>query len=106
MPAKYIDRRGIKARQLAARAGVSVRTVQRATSKPRAQWLQEKADEREAMRAFHDDEGHSWSETADHFGLEMSTVRQRAFRARKERAREAEEKAKGPTLFDVEKWND
>ena len=50
------------------------------------------------MRAYHDDEGHSWTEAARHFGVHVDTVKQRAYRARKERAREAEEAARGPML--------
>ncbi|MBC9706336.1 MAG: hypothetical protein H9W81_15465 [Enterococcus sp.] len=38
--------------------------------------------------SLHDDEIHSWSQTAKHFGLSISTVQQRAQRARKERAEE------------------
>ena len=45
------------------------------------------ATERESIRAFHDDAGHSWPETAEHFGLHVDTVKRRAYRARKERAR-------------------
>ena len=65
------------------------------------------ADEREAIRAFHDDAGHSWTETAEHFGLHLNTVKQRAYRACKERAAEREEaerkarEANEPPLFEA-----
>lgn len=72
------------AKEAAKRAGTSERTAQRWTSRTRAEWLQQKAEEREAIRAYHDDEDHSWSETARHFRLSIDTVKQRAYRARKE----------------------
>ncbi|WCC79411.1 hypothetical protein O6R08_07745 [Cutibacterium equinum] len=97
-----VPRNGRTTKEAAEITGLSTRSIQRWTSVPRDQWLQEKADEREAMRAYHDDEHHSWSETGRHFGIDPSTARRRAFRARKERAREAEEAAKGPTLFDID----
>lgn len=66
--------------------GVSKRTVQRLTSKSRQQYLQEQAERRERVRVYHDDEGHSWTETASHFGVHVDTVKRLAYRARKERA--------------------
>ena len=48
----------------------------------------------QAVRAYHDDEGHTWPQTAEHFNMSQGAVRQRCYRARKERAAEAEEKAK------------
>ncbi|MDW7547254.1 sigma factor-like helix-turn-helix DNA-binding protein, partial [Bifidobacterium longum] len=47
-----------------------------------------------AVRAYHDDEGHTWPQTAEHFNMSQGAVRQRCYRARKERAAEAEEKAR------------
>lgn len=82
------ERRGT-AREAAKRAGLSVRTAQRWTSRPRAEWLAEQAAEREEIRAYHDDEGHTWEETAWHFGTSIYNVQKRAYRARKERAAEA-----------------
>lgn len=73
------------AREAADVVGTSVRTAQRWTAVPRDEWLQQKANEREAIRTFHDDKGHSWPETARHFGLAVDTVKRRAYRARKER---------------------
>lgn len=93
-----MSRGTLTARQAAARRGVSVRSAQRWTSVPRQEWIEDMAAEREAIRRYHDDEGHSWTETAAHFGLHYDTVKRRAYRARKERAREAQ----GPTLFDVD----
>lgn len=83
------------AKQAAQRVGVSERTAQRWTSRSRADWLTEKAQEREAIRAYHDDLGHSWTQTAKHFKLAVSTVKERAYRARKERA---EEQNQSPTV--------
>lgn len=40
----------------------------------------------EDIRAYHDDERHTWSQTAAHFNLSEGAARQRAYRARKERA--------------------
>lgn len=105
MPGIY-SRGNRTAKQAAEVLGKSTRTMQRWTSLPRKEWLEVMAQEREAIRAFHDDQGHSWPETAKHFRISEDCVRRRAYKARKERAREAEEKAKGPTLFDVEEWND
>ncbi|MEX3596124.1 hypothetical protein [Kocuria carniphila] len=85
--ARY-SRGSATAKEAATRAGTSERTAQRWTSRSRTEWLQQKADEREAIRAYHDDEGNSWTETAKHFRLNISTVKQRAYRARKERAGE------------------
>lgn len=102
-----VSRKGLTAREAAKRAGMSPRTAQRWTSQPRAQWIAEKAAEREAIRAFHDDEGHSWTQTAAHFGLHVDTVKRRAYTARKERAAErveAEQKAREanePPLFEA-----
>ena len=68
--------------------GLSPRTIRRWTSRSRAEWIQQKADEREEIRAFHDEQGHSWTETAARYRLDISTVKRRAYRARKERAAE------------------
>lgn len=87
---KRIDRKGQSISGLAEKTGLSQRTIARHTSRSRAEWIAQKAAEREAIRAYHDDEGHSWTETAKHFGLDYSTVKQRAYRARKERAQHGE----------------
>jgi DNA-directed RNA polymerase specialized sigma24 family protein len=60
----------------------------------REDWIDEQATLRESIRAYHDDDGHSWSQTAEHFNMTQGAVRQRAYRARKER--EAEAKAARP----------
>lgn len=86
MTHERIDRKGQSIRDLTKRTGLSPATIARHTSRTRDEWLQQKADEREAIRAFHDDEGHSWAETAKHFRLDVSTVKRRAYRARKEQA--------------------
>ena len=83
-----IDRKGQSLSELATKTGLSRRTIARHTSRSREQWLAQKAAQREAIRAYHDEGGHSWTETAKHFGLDYSTVKQRAYRARKERAAE------------------
>jgi transposase len=84
-----IDRKGRAIRELAEKIGYSRATIARAASLPRAEWLQQKADEHEAIRRYHDDQGHSWPETAEHFKLSYQTVKDRAYRARKEQAAEA-----------------
>ncbi|MFW0120394.1 hypothetical protein ACN082_07985 [Rothia sp. CCM 9417] len=77
--------RGIQtAKQVAQRVGVSERTAQRWTSRSRTDWLTEKAQEREEIRAYHDDLGDSWTQTTKHFKLAVSTVKEGAYRARKE----------------------
>lgn len=77
------------AKEVAKRVGTSARTAQRWTSRTRAEWIQQKADEREEIRAFHDEQGHSWTETAARYRLDISTVKRRAYRARRERLDEA-----------------
>ena len=42
----------------------------------------------EEIRAFHGDQGHSWTETAARYRLGISTVKRRAYRAPRERATE------------------
>lgn len=93
---KRYDRRGSSISEMAQGTGLSQATIKRWTSRTRAEWLQEMADEREAIRAFHDEEGHSWAETAKHFRLTLSTVKDRAYRARGERAQEVADQAQPP----------
>lgn len=106
MPARRQQQRRVTARQGAEMFGVSERHIRRLVALPRAEWLQKMADERETIRKFHDDEGHSWTQTAAHFGLHVETVKERAYRARKERGAEREAAAKGPTLFDFDALHD
>ncbi|WP_417353805.1 hypothetical protein [Gordonibacter pamelaeae] len=73
---------------------MSIRTVKSWNSQTREDWIDEQAATREAVRAYHDDEGHTWPQTAEHFNMSQGAVRQRCYRARKERAAEAEEKAR------------
>lgn len=87
-------KRPMPARELAEAYGVSIRTIKRWNSQTREDWIDEQAATREAIRAYHDDEGHSWAQTVEHFNMSLSAVRQRCYRARKERKAEAEEKAK------------
>ena len=85
-------KRPLPAKELAEMYDVSVRTIKRWNSQTREDWIDEQATLREAIRAYH--EGHSWSETTKHFGMSSSAVRQRCYRARKEREAEAAEKSK------------
>ena len=55
------------------------------------------AEAREATRAYKDDEGHTWRETAEHFKLGVNAVQHRVYRARKEREAEAAERVQ-PSL--------
>lgn len=87
-------KRPLPARQLAEMYDVTPRTIMRWAAQTRSDWIDEQAAGREAIRAYHDDDGHSWTQTAKHFHLSLSTVKERAYRARKERAAEAEEKAR------------
>ena len=82
-------KRPLSARKAAETYGVSIRTIQRWASQPREEWIDDQATTREAIRAYHDDDGHSWAATAEHFNMSTSAVRQRAYKARKERAAEA-----------------
>lgn len=77
------------AKEAAELVGTSTRTAQRWTAVPRAEWLSRVAAEREMIRVYHDDNGHSWPETAKHFGVSVDTVKRRAYRARAERAKES-----------------
>lgn len=79
-----IDRKGRSIRDLSESTGLSRATIARHTSQSREEWLQKKAEEREAIRTFHDDENHSWPETAKKFGVSVDTVKRRAYRARRE----------------------
>lgn len=88
------SRGNLTAREASKKTQLSLRTIQRWTSKSRADWIDEKAQEREEIRAYHDDLGHSWAETAAHFGLHYDTVKRRAYRARKERAEEQNQSPK------------
>lgn len=86
-------KRRVTAREGAKELGISSRHVRRLVALSREDWIAEKAAEREAIRAYHDEDGHSWPETGKYFGLSEDTVKQRAYRARKERsAEEAEQK--------------
>lgn len=87
-------KRPVTAREAAEAYGVSIRTVQSWVAMKREDWIDEQATLREAIRAYHDDEGHSWSQTAEHFKMSTSAVRQRAYKARKEREAEAEARVK------------
>ena len=89
MTIEYSDRmsRGnLTAREAAKLKNKSIRTAQRWTSMPRDEWLAQKAREREEIRAYHDDEGHSWAETGRHFGITRDTAKDRGIRGRKEKA--------------------
>jgi hypothetical protein len=107
MTARHQRQRKYTAKEGASRTGISERHVRRLVALPRDEWLAEKAAERESIRAFHDEQGHSWTQTAAHFGLHVDTVKRRAYTARKERAAEREEaerkarKADEPPLFEA-----
>jgi uncharacterized protein YjcR len=89
-------KRPMPARELWEAYGVSIRTIKRWNSRRPGDWIDEQAATREAIRAYHDDGGHSWAQTVEHFNMSLSAVRQRAYKARvrSERAAEAEEKAR------------
>ena len=65
---------------------VALSTLKKQLAQPRKDWLSDQEQLREAIRSYHDDEGHSWSETALHFHMSQGAVRQRAYRARNDRA--------------------
>lgn len=83
-------KRRVTAAEGARITGLSARHVQRLVAQSRDEWLAEQAARRERIRAYHDDEGHSWPQTAKHFGLHLDTVKRLGYRARKERAAERE----------------
>ena len=80
-------KRPVSARELAEAYGVSTRTIQSWVAMKREDWI-------DAVRSYHDDEGHTWPQTAEHFNMSQGAVRQRCYRARKEREAEAAEKSK------------
>lgn len=85
-------KRRVTAREGARLTGVSERYIRKLVAQTREDWLAEQAERREAIRAYHDDEGHTWQQTADHFGTSIYNVQKRARRARRDR--EAAERAK------------
>lgn len=87
-------KRPLSAREMAEMFGVNPRTIRSWNAVKREDWIDEQAAMRESIRAYHDDEGHTWPQTAEHFGMSSSAVRQRCYRARKEREAEAAEKSK------------
>ncbi len=96
MTYERIDREGRSIREPSQRPGLSKATIARHTSRTRTEWLQELAAEREAIRTFHDDGGHSWPQTAKHFRLDIATVNHRTYRARKERAQQTADRPQPP----------
>ena len=70
-------KRPMPAKELAEAYGVSTRTIQRWASQTREDWIDEQAATREAIRSYHDDEGHTWPQTAKHFNMSQGAVRQR-----------------------------
>lgn len=99
--ARY-SRGELTAKEAARRAKTSERTARRWTSQPRAEWIAEQAEAREEIRAYHDDEGHSWPETARHFGVSVDSVKRRAYRARKERAEEERAQVEPPLPLEAD----
>lgn len=96
-----VPRNGRTTKEAAKITGLSTRSIQRWTSIPRSQYLREQERRREEIRTYHDDHGHTCPETAKHYGTTESNVKQLAYRARRKNAREAEERAKGPMMFDI-----
>ena len=86
-------KRPMTAREAAELFDVSPRTIRSWHAMKREDWIDEQAATREAVRAYHDDEHHTWPQTAEHFGMSQGAVRQRCYRARKERAAEAAARA-------------
>lgn len=86
-------KRPLTAREAAELFDVNPRTIRSWNAVKREDWINEQAALRESIRAYHDDEGHSWNQTAEHFGMSSNAVRQRCYRARKEREAEAAAKA-------------
>lgn len=82
-------KRPITARAAAEIYGVSIRTIKQWNSQTREDWLNDQRQIREAIRVYHDVEGHSWPQTAAHFSMSQSAVRQRCYRARRELGEQA-----------------
>lgn len=78
-------------RDKAAAEGVSLRTIQRREGVDRETWLRWMAEDREEIRRMHDEEGRTWDDIAGYCGLTVSTVRQRAYRARRDKRRREED---------------
>lgn len=105
MSAALPEKRPETAKETAHKLGVSERTVRNLVAQPRDEWRADQAAKRERIRAYHDDEQHSWTQTALHFKLHVDTVKRLSYRARKERAaeraaaRQAAYEAANPPLF-------
>lgn len=91
-------KRPISAREAAERLGVSERTVRNLAATRREDWLREQFEERERIRVYKYDEGHTWEQTANHWNVTVGAVKQRAWRARRERAAEREEAERRTTI--------
>ena len=91
-------KRPVTAKEAARRLGISERTVRKIAAQPRAEYLREQFEEREKIRAYKYDEGHTWEQTAAYWGVTVGAVKQRAWRARRERAAEREEAERRATI--------
>lgn len=87
-------KRPLPARKMAEMFGVNPRTIRSWNAMKREDWIDDQAAMRESIRAYHDDEGYTWPQTAEHFGMSQDAVRARCYRARKEREAAAAEKSK------------
>lgn len=58
------------------------------------------AELREATRAYRDDQGHTWRETAERFGIKERATRYRVYKARKEREAERQAEIAPPLPLD------
>ena len=87
-------KRPLPAREMAEMFGVNPRTIRSWNAVTRAHWIHVQPARRVPIRAYPADLAHTWPQTAEHFGMSSSAVRQRCYRARKEREAEAAEKSK------------
>jgi DNA-binding transcriptional regulator YiaG len=102
MPIQTIrKKRPVKASVFAEKYHVSQRTIYRWNSQTREDWLDDQRARRESVRTYHDDLEHTWPETARHFGVTESTVKQLAYRARKEHENESKNGANTDYANDV-----
>lgn len=99
-------RRSHSIAETAAAFEVSPATVIAETAALRRDYREAQLHRRELIRAHHDDQQHSWRQTADAFDIHPDTARRLARRARTERAAELREierlsrEAQEPPLFD------
>ena len=101
-------KRSVSAREGAQLVGRSERTVRRWVAQERMNWREEQRARRESIRVMHDEQGMSWAQIAEQLQIDRTTAQRLGYRARKERAAEAQAHAQAereqdePPLFSLD----